>query len=102
MKWEQIDRDDSRVTEYSEIIHKRYFEKLTNRPSVLILLDSNNNVQHIEKVNLGEVTISIAKHILGEMNYAFSNIKVLYTKNQKDAESLADHLLEKYNPHKNK
>jgi hypothetical protein len=102
MKWEQDDHNDSRVTDYSEVLQKKYFGKLRDSSGVLILLDSESDVKHIENVELGRVTILVARHILGDMSYAFSHIKMLYTKNESDAGSLVDYLLRKYNPSFNK
>jgi hypothetical protein len=97
MKWEQNDHDDCRVSEYSDIIHKRDFGTLKDRLGILIFLDDQYEVKDIEKVDSGRVTVSIAKQILGALNYSFTFVKILYTNNTSDACSLTNDLLKKYN-----
>jgi len=101
MEWNNNDANDWKVVESSYWRNLDNYAGLQARAGVYIFANSAYQVKYIGKAGAGRMVIEIADAIKRDKDFGATQVKVLYTNSDANAQSLERDLRNKYNPPNN-
>lgn len=101
MEWNNSDTDDYRVVESTYWRYILNYKGFQARAGVYIFANANNQVKYIGKAGARRMLAEISSAIRRGKDYGATNVKVLYTNSDANAQSLETDLINKYDPPNN-
>jgi len=103
MQWDPHEVVDNRVVEASIWwLDIKEFEQLEKRSGVYLFANSKYEVKYVGKAGAGEMVKEIKKAITKKKSKGATQVRALYTNAHDKAKSLAQYLVDKYDPVNNR